>query len=64
VSGRVRCRHRKTWFIVNGHAEWCYQCGAWRPLRHVDATTVAPAGKWTRPTGPGGENPALKDGAP
>lgn len=59
----MKCRHRKSWIICGGYAEWCYQCGAWRRLRLVEGETnvSTPAGKWTRPTGPDGPNPAMMD---
>lgn len=48
--------HRQsTWLIAGGSIIWCYQCGAWR-------MNMA-AGKWHRPTGIGGENPATKKAA-
>lgn len=54
----MRCRHRKMWIIVGGHAAWCYECGAWRQMRPVDGTNeVVPISMWVRPTGPGGKNP-------
>lgn len=60
-----RCRHRRSWLVTFGNAggiEWCYECGAFRPLDALPApgNGVTPCGKWTRPTGIGGENPALK----
>lgn len=57
-----RHRHQRTsWLICGGYVEWCYQCGAWRQLKWVGANSFAAAGKWTKPTGIGGANPALKD---
>lgn len=56
----VRCRHRRSWLICGGWAEWCYECGAWRQLRAIAGTNrSAVAGRWTRPVGKGGENPAI-----
>lgn len=52
------CKHRQYWVIAGGWWLWCYQCGAIRPMRRTTPTISEPAGGWTRPTGPGGENPA------
>lgn len=55
------CRHRHSWIIASGRVEWCYHCGAFRPLRVVGPAASSPisevAGPWVRPTGPDGENP-------
>lgn len=62
---KVKCKHRKMWIIANGAVAmaWCYQCGAIRNLKPIPGTTngLAPKGRWTKPTGPGGENPAMKN---
>lgn len=52
---RGPCKHRRTWIIGNEYASllWCYQCGA---IRHN-----LPGERWTRPTGPGGPNPAIEE---
>lgn len=50
-SIQKRHDHRQSlWIIAGGTHLWCYQCGA---FKHVD-------GKWQRPTGLGGPNPAMK----
>lgn len=36
---------------------WCYECGAFRVLRHITETQVEAASGWVRPVGIGGENP-------
>lgn len=44
--------HRRSlWIIAGGILLWCYRCGAWR--------VNAEEGKWHRPTGPDGPNPAM-----
>jgi hypothetical protein len=53
----MKCRHRKCWLICGGLVTWCYQCGAWRQMRHVTHNGVAPVGPWCVPSGPGGFNP-------
>lgn len=58
----ARHRHeRSSWLICGGHIEWCYQCGAWRQLKQVDPGCFVAISKWTKPTGIGGINPAMKD---
>ena len=52
-----QCRHRKTWLVCGGYVEWCYQCGAIRPMRQVGANGCAPAGRFVRPVGKDGTNP-------
>lgn len=42
---------------MGGRMLWCYECGAWRQLDVVGATTSAPASAWCEPAGPGGGNP-------
>lgn len=55
----MTCRHRKIWLICGGWAAWCYQCGAWRQLKHIPGQNAsAPDGPWYKPTGPNGPNPA------
>lgn len=57
-----RHRHeRNSWLIAGGWIEWCYQCGAWRQMQRMAPNGVSPAGKWQKPTGIDGPNPALKD---
>ena len=59
-----RHRHERTsWVIAGGAVEWCYQCGAWRSLRPVNAAgnVLTAITKWQRPSGIGGPNPALKE---
>lgn len=55
-------RHERTsWLICGGNIEWCYQCGAWRQLQRVAPGNVLhAAGGWNKPSGIGGENPAVK----
>ena len=49
-----RHRHeRSMWLIAGGYWMWCYQCGAIRLASDHGA-------KWEKPTGIGGENPAMK----
>lgn len=45
---------RSMWILSFGdhHVFWCYQCGAWRH-------ELKP-GKWHKPSGIGGKNPAAK----
>jgi hypothetical protein len=55
MSSKKRHDHRQSlWIVCGGLVLWCYQCGAWR-LNTKD-------GKWYRPVGVGGENPAMKEG--
>ena len=61
-----RHRHeRSSWLICGGSVEWCYQCGAWRQLRRTASATCmpipGPEGKWHKPSGIGGPNPAIKE---
>lgn len=51
-------RHRKSWLIAGGRLEWCYECGAFRPLHQIPPNSCTPAGPWRVPTGIDGENPA------
>lgn len=53
------CRHRATWIICGGHAEWCYRCGAIRKLLLVNALVSVPTTTWVRPVGDG-KNPYEK----
>lgn len=54
------CKHRKFWII--GMWFWCYQCGAVRKAKLVSGNAITFAEKhWTKPAGPKGENPALKE---
>lgn len=54
----MTCRHSNhSWLICGGLIEWCYRCGAFRKMKHLHETAVAPDGAWARPTGPDGENP-------
>jgi hypothetical protein len=48
--------------LMDGFCEWCYACGAIRPMQRVEGISngFAPAGKWVKPVGKGGENPAMK----
>ena len=49
-----RHRHeRSMWLIAGGCWMWCYQCGAIRRTSDYGA-------KWEKPSGIGGENPAMK----
>jgi hypothetical protein len=52
-----RCRHRASWFIANGHYEWCYRCGALRSLDQVTESAFVPTTQWQRPVGPTRPNP-------
>lgn len=64
AAATPRHRHeRNSWLIAGGAIEWCYQCGAWRSLRPVNATgnVLTAISKWQRPSGIGGPNPALKE---
>lgn len=59
-------RHERTsWFIggIDGGVFWCYQCGAIRQAKSCGGNGIAYAdgSKWEKPTGIGGENPALKE---
>ena len=57
----TRHRHeRSSWLICGGWVQWCYQCGAWRNLRHVSDNIFAANGKWQKPSGIGGPNPDMK----
>lgn len=50
--------HRSSlWIIAGGYILWCYQCGAWR-------MNSGNREKWHRPTGIGGENPAMREVVP
>lgn len=60
MKPKERCRHNRSWLIVGAHAEWCYECGAWRKLRQMPPNSVAPASRWFKPVGKGGENPSLR----
>lgn len=52
---KKRHDHRQsTWCIAAGEMLWCYRCGAIRMNRL--------GGRWERPTGPNGQNPAMKNG--
>jgi hypothetical protein len=58
------CRHRHTWdYSIHPYGgpsyvvQWCYQCGA---IRKNDLTIPREISKWTKPVGPGGENPAMR----
>lgn len=53
----MKCKHRKTWLLMDGRLEWCYQCGAHRPMGKILGNIVTPCGAWRVPTGPGGKNP-------
>lgn len=55
----MRCRHRDSWIVFGGLAEWCYRCGAWRKLKPVkgSAAQLESASTWVRPVGAEGENP-------
>lgn len=55
---RKRPKHdhrRSVWIIAGGALLWCYRCGAWR-------ANSAERYPWHRPTGPDGENPAMREG--
>jgi NMD protein affecting ribosome stability and mRNA decay len=50
---KKRHDHRQSLWIIGigaGQLTWCYRCGA-----------IHDGQKWTRPTGPDGENPAMAD---
>ena len=69
MANEKRHRHdRSSWIICGGHAEWCYQCGAWRQLQHTALAQVSvikgKEGRWHRPTGIGGPNPAMRGATP
>lgn len=56
------CRHNRAWAVCGGYLLWCYECGAIRRMRRVEGNIFAALDKrWTKPTGPGGENPAMKE---
>jgi len=51
-----RHRHEQSmWLIAGGHMMWCYQCGAFRLMRDYGK-------KWQKPSGLGGQNPAMMKG--
>lgn len=52
-----RCRHRNSWLIADGAYEWCYECGAFRGMTHIDVAAITPRTPWCKPVGPNGENP-------
>lgn len=56
----MTCKHRKTWIINAGYAEWCYQCGAFRLLKpnELQSGTSIVISPWCVPVGVDGENPA------
>lgn len=57
-NAEKRCRHNRHWLYVTpgGRILWCYECGALRTQSGDD-----PFGRWVRPVGKGGENPALAE---
>lgn len=60
----MRHRHERTsWLLIGGSGgwEWCYQCGAHRSLKSTGPNSMMPTGKWVKPTGLDGPNPALSD---
>lgn len=60
---KKRCRHeRNSWvFAKQDYAiMWCYKCGAIREMARIDGD-LTPFGKWQKPVGPDGTNPAIKD---
>ena len=54
---KSRCRHRRNWiwafgddsYVSTPRIAWCYECGA-----------IREGGRWVKPVGTGGENPAFK----
>ena len=55
------CRHRTSWIILGGYAEWCYFCGAWRRLQPMERINVSyPATTWVKPTHDKNDNPYEK----
>jgi len=51
----VKHDHRQSlWLIAGGAICWCYQCGAWK-MNAADTPR-----RWHKPSGIGGENPAMK----
>lgn len=58
-TDRLKHDHRKSlWIIAGGNLLWCYRCGAWT----VNKKSERGRNLWHRPTGPGGDNPAMKAG--
>jgi hypothetical protein len=55
MSGKRHDHRASIWIIAGGAILWCYQCGAWR-------INASGGGKWQKPAGVGGENPAMKQG--
>jgi hypothetical protein len=53
----TRCRHERHSWIIGGHSEWCYVCGAYRGLKVIKEGMVAPRTNWVRPTGKPENNP-------
>mgnify|MGYP006935479181 CR=1 FL=1 len=57
ILNRSDKKHRhdgSIWIIAGGALLWCYQCGAFR--QNVGGRV---AGGWHKPSGIGGENPAM-----
>lgn len=53
-------RHEQAmWIILGGYAFWCYQCGAYRCAKVRKPNISIPVGRWQKPSGIGGKNPAL-----
>ena len=53
-----RCRHeRNSWIILGGLGEWCFVCGAWRPLRIIGTNSSVSAGAWRKPSHDRNVNP-------
>jgi hypothetical protein len=61
MKKKVRCRHeRNSWLICGAYGEWCFVCGAFRGMKHLDGNGVAPRTTWVRPTGDRDNNPYEK----
>ncbi len=53
----MSCRHdRNSWIILNGWAEWCYACGAYRNLLK-EGNRCTPVSAWRKPSGDPKNNP-------
>lgn len=55
-------RHERTsWIIFGGLGEWCFVCGAFRPMSRIGATNnLASAGPWRKPSGDPSVNPYVR----
>jgi len=59
---KERCRHdRNSWLIAGGYWQWCFVCGALRPMKNLGGNCFGSNGKWVKPTGNKKHNPAMKE---